>query len=118
MREPIYGKEYVGADICEVFKEEGKGDPLYDDEYIPDDICEVFEKEVKEEPIYDEKHVPAEYDESLDVKRSLQTATTKKKLCLVTKFSTCIAPRKTWVVLSLSITKYAKMLHQNIYHKS
>jgi len=79
MREPIYGKEYVGADICEVFKEEGKGDPLYDDEYIPDDIREVFEKEGKEEPIYDEKHVPAEYDESLDVKRSLQTATTTKK---------------------------------------
>jgi hypothetical protein len=82
MGEPIYDEEYVGADICEVFEEERKGDPIYDDEYVPDDIHEVFEKEEKDRPIFDEEYLPAEYGESLEVKRSLQTTTTKEELWL------------------------------------
>jgi hypothetical protein len=79
--EPIYDEEYVGADIFEVFKEEGNKDRIYDDEYGSANIHEVFEKEEKEKPIYDEDYLPTEYDESLEVKKSLQT-TDKDESCL------------------------------------
>ncbi|AES79240.1 hypothetical protein MTR_7g060230 [Medicago truncatula] len=65
-----------------MFKEEGNREIIYDDEYGPDDIHEVFEKEENDEPIYDEEYLPAEYGESLEVKRILQTKTTKNKLWL------------------------------------
>jgi len=45
MGEPIYDEEYVGADICEVFEEEGNIDPIYDDEYVSNDIHEFFGKD-------------------------------------------------------------------------
>ncbi|KEH22650.1 Gag-Pol polyprotein/retrotransposon, putative [Medicago truncatula] len=82
MGEPIYDEEYASADICEAFEEEGYIDPIYDDEYGSDDIHEVFEKEDKDESIYDEEYVLAEYGESLEVKRSLQTTTSKEGLWL------------------------------------
>jgi len=80
MGEPIYDEEYVGVDFREVFKEDGERDPIYDDEYVPDDIREVFEKEDNNKPIYDEEYLPTEYGESLEVKRSLPTTTTKEEL--------------------------------------
>jgi len=40
----------------------------------------VIEKEEHDEPIYDGEYLPAEYGESMEVKRSLQTTITKEEL--------------------------------------
>jgi hypothetical protein len=81
MGEPIYDEEYVGANLCEVSEEKGKGDPIYD-EYGPDDIHDALEKEEHDELVYDEEYLPVEYDESLEVIKSLQTTTAKEELWL------------------------------------
>ena len=77
MGELIYDEKYVGVNIHEVIEKEDNGEPIYDEEYVPRDIHEVFQKEEKKEPLYDEEYDSFEYGESLEVKRSFQTTTTK-----------------------------------------
>ena len=47
-----------------------------------EDIQESFQEEMMGEPIFDEEYLPAEYGESLEVERSLQT-TIKDMVCNV-----------------------------------
>jgi len=111
MGEPIYHEEYVGVDFCEVFEKNGKGDPIYDKEYVPNDIQEAIEKEENDKPIYDEEYIPAGYGESLEVKKSLQTTTAKEKPWQGHVSFKLIAPRKTWLVMTSSISEDLKTLN-------
>ena len=48
-----------------------------------EDIQESFQEEMMGEPIFDEEYLPAEYGETLEVERSLQTTITKDMVCNV-----------------------------------